>query len=248
MLTEEQEARQAAEAAVALRDDFLAMAAHELRTPLTLLRGSLQLLRRFVARGASGEHLERLAERAERQQERLTRLVVALLDVTRLERGHLTVERVPPDLGELVQRVVEQEQTSWEPTRELRLEVDPAEAPERVVEGDDLRLEQVLVNHLENARKYSPPNTSLTVRVWTRDGQVHVAVTDAGVGIPAAEHEAIFERFQRGSMIDPHIGGFGLGLYLARQIAVAHGGTLTVASTLGADSTFTLTLPRSAGA
>ena len=111
------------------------------------------------------------------------------------------------------------------------------------VDGDELRLEQVLVKLLENARKYSPPNTQITVRLSVSGGEARVAVRDEGAGIPPAEQEHIFERFHRAPDVDPGVAGFGLGLFIAREIAHAHGGTLTVASAPGAGSTFTLTLP-----
>ena len=113
-----------------------------------------------------------------------------------------------------------------------------------VVLGDADRLELVFVNLLENARKYSAADAPIEVRVALEGQMVAVAVRDEGVGIPPEEQAHIFERFRRGGTIDPGIAGMGLGLYISREIVRAHGGEIRVASTPGAGSTFTLTLPR----
>ena len=112
-----------------------------------------------------------------------------------------------------------------------------------MVHADAERLEQVLVNLLENAQKYSSVETKILVRVSADAGSVSIAVEDKGVGIPPEERERIFERFPRAGNIDQNIAGLGLGLHIAVEIVRAHEGTLTVDSTPGAGSTFTVTLP-----
>src|SRR5206468_1566403 len=111
--------------------------------------------------------------------------------------------------------------------------------------GDRERLRQVLQNLLENAVKYSRIGDEIDVRAWSENGRVHVAVADSGPGIPREHHELIFERFGRANV---GLGkpGTGLGLFIARSIAEAHGGQLTVESTPGQGATFTLELPVSA--
>jgi signal transduction histidine kinase len=114
------------------------------------------------------------------------------------------------------------------------------------VHGDRERLRQVLRNLLENAVKYSPAGETVDVRAWSENGRVLIAVEDSGPGIPAEQHGLIFERFGRANvgMGKP---GTGLGLFIARSIAEAHGGTLVVASSPGEGATFTLELPAGAG-
>jgi PAS domain S-box-containing protein len=235
-----QEAARTAEAAVAVRDQFLAIATHELRTPLTPLKASVQLLRRQLARGGAPADLDRLAERAEQQVDRLSRLIEPLLDVSRLGTGRLAIERQPLALIPLLERVVDLARSTVEPPRPYLLS-RPDSQP--VVMGDEARLEQVLVNLLENARKYSPAGSPIEVSVRGDAATVAIAVRDHGIGIPEAEHAQIFDRFHRASNVGRDTSGFGLGLHIAREIAQMHDGTLTVASTPGEGSTFTLTLP-----
>ncbi len=128
----------------------------------------------------------------------------------------------------------------WVPAREIGLAVPEAEV---AIDADELRLEQVLVNLLENARKYSPPGTPITVRVWTTADAAAVAVQDEGAGIPLEEQARIFERFHRASNIDRSSSGFGLGLHIAREIVEQHGGQIEVRSPNGGGTAFVVTLP-----
>lgn len=233
-----------AQEALSIRDGFLSLASHELRTPLTSLKGNLELVQRRLQRGQGVESIAGPLERAALQTERLIGLVRDLLDVARISSGHLEIERAPVDLGALVSRIVELER-STEPGRTIVLEA-PAVAV--VIEADEARLEQVLVNLLENARKYSPEQQPVRVVVQARGGAAVVSVEDRGIGIPPEELERIFERFHRASNIDRRsFSGLGLGLHIARQIVEAHGGALSANSTPGQGSTFTLTLPLATG-
>ena len=229
-----------AEEALAVRERFLATAAHELRTPLTSLKGNLQLLRLRLARGAAREELGQYGSRAEQQVDRLTKLVSDLLDVSRIAGGRLALEREPVTIVPLVQRAVEHAQMVTRPPRSIMVH-----APDRspVVLGDAERLEQVFLNLLDNACKYSPADTPIDVHITTTDDVVEVAVQDQGIGIPLEDQPRIFERFHRAGNIDPGVSGFGLGLHIVHEIVAAHGGKITLVSAPGAGSTFTVTLP-----
>ena len=234
-----QQALDDAKTALAVRDDFLSIASHELRTPLTALKGQVQLAERRLRRGTVAQVPE-LIEQAERQVDRLTKLVNTLLDVSRIVGGRFALETEPVPLRPLLAHAVELTRAA-EPGRSIELLL-PDTSP--ILMGDADRLELVFINLLENARKYSPADTTIHVRLEARDETVTVSVRDEGVGIPPEEQARIFERFRRASNIDPGIAGMGLGLYIAHEIVRAHGGQLGVESTPGAGSTFRVTLPR----
>ncbi|MGE3601714.1 MAG: ATP-binding protein, partial [Dehalococcoidia bacterium] len=227
--------------ALNLRDEFLSVASHELRTPLTALKGQIQLADRRLRRGQY-DAVPTLIDHADAQVDRLTRLVRDLLDVSRIGGGGITMEFQPVALGALVQHVIDLERAAA-PGRQITLDL-PLTTP--TIDADAQRIEQVLFNLLQNARKYSAPDTAIQVAVRVPEDVVTIAVTDHGEGIPADELPRIFERFHRARNVDRNIAGLGLGLYITREIVQAHGGDLAVESTVGRGSTFTVTLPWSA--
>ena len=221
--------------AVVHRDAFLAMASHELNTPLTALKLQLASISR---KGADpGKHADRVTS-AVRQTTRLARLVQEMLDVSRVSAGKLTLEREPVDLGELVSDVVARH--GDEITRAVNtVTLNVSEVV--VVSCDRLRIDQVVTNLLTNALKYGggkPIEISIA-----RDAEgVRLVVRDHGIGI-GAEHQArIFNRFERAVSVR-HYGGFGLGLWIVRQVVEAHGGSIAVESKPDEGSTFTVSLP-----
>ncbi len=231
----------AAQAAVRLRDEFIAIAAHELRTPVTALLGNTQLLARRAEReGTLGERDLRAVLSIGQLGERLAAMIERLLDTAQLERGELTMAMENLELGGLVASTCE----LLRPTLgRHRLVVLTAERP-LVVRGDGARLGQVLTNLLTNAARFSPPDTSITVRVSADPESARITVADQGSGIPPAALPHIFERFYRASSTGlVHTGGLGLGLYLAHEIVRRHQGALSVSSVEGQGSTFSITLP-----
>ena len=236
---EAQAALEETQRALDMRDQFLSVASHELRTPLTALKGQIQLAARRIQRGTA-EGVPELVRQADQQVERLTGLVRDLLDVSRIAAGGFVIERDPVALGALVQRAVDLERATA-PNHPIELEM-PVDTP--TILADRERLEQVLVNLIENARKYSPNTKPIHVRVGVGDGNVTISVQDYGVGIPHEDQRRIFERFHRAGNVDRNVSGLGLGLYIAQQIVQAHVGELTVESTPGVGSTFTVALPR----
>ena len=223
--------------AVESRDDFLSMASHELRTPTATLRLQFEALRRLVGRGpiAPDQLLGRLAK-SERQVDRLEQLINQLLDVSRLATGRLDLEPSTFDLGELAREVVDRFDESGIPVR-----VDTS--GDLVGHWDRFRLDQVLTNLVGNAIKYgrsAPVDLALT----SEGDRVRCVVRDRGIGISPAAQSKIFERFERAAPL-AKFAGFGLGLWITRQILLRHGTDITVESKLDVGSAFTFELPRS---
>jgi predicted ATPase/signal transduction histidine kinase len=224
--------------AVRLRDEFLSIASHELNTPMTALMLNLQGMLSTMAPDLPPDRILQMVGLAERQGKRLTRLIRELLDVTRLERGAIGLEREEVELGALVRGVV----TRFAPElNKAGCEVSVA-APEPVAgRWDPMRLEQVVLNLLSNAAKFGS-GRPIEIRVGRRDGLASLAVTDHGIGIHPDQHQRIFERFERG-VPATHYGGLGLGLYVCRGLVLAHGGSISVESQLDQGATFIVTLP-----
>lgn len=224
-----------AQEAIRLRDEFLAIASHELKTPLTALQLQLESIRRIAG---TPEAIAQRIDRAIRVGERLARLIDTLLDVSRIARGSLKLNPEPFDFVEAARDVVERlRETAATAGCDVRL------AAEAAVPGcwDRLRIEQVLMNLVSNAIKYAR-GKPVDVRVARHGNDVVLQVEDGGPGIPVEDLPRIFERFERAASTH-HYGGLGLGLYVARQIAEAHGGTATAENVPGGGASFTVRLP-----
>lgn len=226
-----------AQAAIAARDEFLSIASHELRTPLMTLQLRLQTLDSVV--GASDERARALVGTAARQATRLMSLVTGLLDVSRITSGHLTLSRERFDLADATREVVERfREAAAEAGCTLALgRLDPVSG-----DWDRLRVEQVVTNLISNAVKYAA-GAPVEIAVHADGDTAALMVRDHGPGIASGEAIRIFERFERGGAA-AHLGGLGLGLYIAREIMAAHGGGLRVTATPGGGATFWCELPR----
>jgi len=230
-----------AQEAVRVRDDFLSIASHELRTPLTALQAHLQGLLRNLRRGTpvNPAQIAVKLETALRQTRRLGRLVNDLLDVSRITSGRLQLERETFDLAELALEFADRFREEAERAgTELRVYAPPG----AVGRWDRHRMEQVLTNLLSNALKYGA-GKPVDLEVLDAGANVVLRVRDRGVGIPEEAQARIFGRFERAAS-ERHYGGLGLGLYITREIVVAHGGEITVRSAPGEGATFLVTLPR----
>jgi signal transduction histidine kinase len=225
--------------AVDARDEFMSVAAHELKTPLTSLRGVAQLLLRDIQRGReiSPQRVDFAVQTLERQTGRLTQLVTRLLDSTQIEAGRLRVEPVPTDLVALARSALAEQHAGaghklvFEGPEHLEAMVDP------------VRFEQVITNLLDNAVKFSPGGGTVTLAMERAgDGGVRLSVTDEGIGIPAGQREAIFERFQQAHGAH-HLSGMGLGLYIAREIVSLHGGDIHIEDPGHPGARFVVSLP-----
>jgi PAS domain S-box-containing protein len=229
-----------AQEAIAVREDFLSIASHELKTPLTTLQLQVQ---RLLRRGEAETSLSPNGLSAlERQVNRLTGLINDLLDISRITGGRMELEREEVDLAAVVRDVVARQE---EDRTRARCPITVAIDRGSLGLWDRLRIEQVVSNLLSNAIKYGA-GQPIEVSV---DGDAEFArltVRDHGIGI-APEHQVrIFQRFER-AVSKSNYGGFGLGLWIVRQIVEAHGGMIHVASEPQRGSTFCVELPRSGG-
>jgi signal transduction histidine kinase len=232
-------ARAEAESAAQAKEALLGMLAHELRTPLTGMltyaQTALRRLDKAAGQGVDLEALRRSLEGVVYQASRQARLIEQVLDAARLASAQLPLTPVPCDLTALVQTVAEQVQAI---APDHTLVVQASGRAEALV--DPGRLEQVLVNLLDNARKYSPPGTRIEVGVVHEPEAITVAVRDHGEGIPAEAQERIFERFHR---LRHDQSGLGLGLHISREIIRMHGGDLRVETPADGGARFVARLP-----
>jgi signal transduction histidine kinase len=223
-LEAERAARQDAEAALRVRDEFLAIAAHELRTPLTGLSGHVQLMQRQLTRHGqlAPERIEHALRAMAGQADKLARLLTQLLDVSRIDAGKLALDPEPTDIVALLEQVAADAQARDE--RHAVTLSTPASMHGWV---DPLRLEQVLLNLLDNAAKHSPDGASIDISLAQRsEAMLELAVRDRGPGIPPANRAQIFERYFQ-ARAQGHRNGLGLGLYISRQIVELHGGRIS---------------------
>jgi PAS domain S-box-containing protein len=246
-ITDRQAAEQAVRAHAArlaesdrAKDEFLATLSHELRNPLAPLRSSLALLRKIDGGNARTEPVRAIMER---QVNHLVRLVDDLLELSRISRGTLSLRKEPVELATIVRHAVETSEpliVASGQTLEVHLPPEPL-----WLQGDGVRLAQVLSNLLNNAARYSDSGGQVTVRGWSEDGQAVISVRDTGIGIEPDALPRMFEMFSRGQRDSGRAqGGLGIGLALSRRLAEMHGGTLDGYSEgTGKGSEFVVRLP-----
>ena len=221
------------------KDEFLAMLGHELRNPLSTLVNGLTLLRMHGAE----QRLPWIRESLERQTMQLTRLVDDLLEISRISRGKIKLQREKVPLVAIVDRSIEATSELIK-AKEHTLDVSlPDEA--LWLYGDSARLQQIIANLLTNAAKYTNPGGSIRLEAKREDHRAIIKLKDNGVGIPHEEQGKIFEPFtQLNTSLDRSVGGLGIGLALVRRLAELHGGSVSVISDgPGKGSEFTVCLP-----
>lgn len=217
----------------------LAAAAHELKNALAPL--TLRLARFEMAAQAGRPAPLDEVRLARGDVRRLSALVNELMDDARWREGGAVVTKGPVDLAALVASLATTTAAAWEGRRELRLAPLPSAT---WVQADAARLRAVLENFLDNADKFTPPSTPVEVSLAALDDVFRVSVRDHGPGIATSDQTRLFTRFFRAPATAQSTRGFGLGLYLCREIARAHGGEVGLESTPGAGATFWLALPR----
>lgn len=241
-IRKEQAAARAQLEAERRKEEFLTVLGHELRNPMAPIRSALESLR--VLAGGSDPRTDWALRVLDRQTAHLGRLLDDLLDVSRVVQGRLKLELRPLDLGEVVAEAVDGAGPLIEERRH-RFEIQPP-PPGLRVDGDPLRLTQILLNLLLNAAYYTPEGGVIRLSVQTTETEVVIRVTDTGPGIPPARMEDLFRPFHQGARAEgARGGGLGLGLTISRRLAEMHGGSLEAVSPWPAPgSEFSLCLPR----
>jgi two-component system sensor histidine kinase/response regulator len=219
------------------KDEFISIASHELKTPLTSVKGYVQLLERSVNRGDT-ETVKKHLEKAQVQLEKLNSLIADLLDISKIESGKLKFNKKDFSIDALLDNVLEIMHQS-NPTFKI-IKKGKANC---AIFGDEMRIEQVIVNFLTNAMKYSPGTEEIFITVNVKDDQLYVAVKDTGIGMLPEQLEYVFDKFYRVEETSQRFQGLGIGLYISSEIIKRHGGEIGVQSTYGKGSEFYFTIP-----
>ncbi len=226
------------------RADFLKMVSHELKTPVTSIKGYVQLLLSMMEEenenSSSALPFKSSLTRIDSQVKRLTRLITEMLDLSRIESGKLELQKETFSLDELLAETIQDIiYTNTKHTINISVELKAS------VYGDKDRVEQVIINLINNAIKYSPGSNAVEVRLYDAgNNKIGVSIKDYGIGIIKEDQEKIFERFYRaGGVSEQNYSGFGIGLFIAKEIIQRHNGQILVESEQGKGSVFTFILP-----
>lgn len=220
------------------KDEFISIASHELKTPVTSLKAILQILERTTLHKEEMKSVHVFVQKANKQIDKLTELIKDLLDVTKIQAGKLELKRTRFILSELIEEC-------WEGLQANSLLHQILLEGEANVEifADRNRLEQVLVNLISNAIKYSPESDKVIITVEKMTEGVKIAITDFGIGIPQDKIPLLFDRFYRVDEHSQRYAGLGLGLFISAEIVKQHQGHIYVESKEGKGSTFWFTIP-----
>jgi two-component system phosphate regulon sensor histidine kinase PhoR len=224
-----------------IRRDFISNVSHEFRTPIS----SIKLIAETLADGAppDSQVYQDFLHKINIEADKLTRMTDELTELSIMENNETALNKDALKIGDLIRQVVQRLQAqSDKKGLMLNLDIEP-DLPDLII--DQYRIEQVLLNVIHNAIKFTDPGGSVSIRVNKREGEVLFAVSDTGIGIPADELTRIFERFYKVNKARDDE-GTGLGLAISRHIIIAHGGKIWVESVEGKGSTFYFTLPFSA--
>jgi signal transduction histidine kinase len=220
-----------------LKDEFTSIASHELKTPITSLKATLQLMNRLIGDSpGTDDKLVKLAQNGERHTAKLTHLVNDLLDTTKAEHGELALNKEHFNLSDLIEGCCSQ--VFLEGKYKIRYEGDNGVE----VSADEYKIDQVMINFVNNAVKYAPASQEIVIKVERQENNVKVSVTDYGSGIPPEDKPHVFKRYYRAHN-ESRVSGLGLGLYISAEIIRKHGGDIGVDSELNKGSTFWFTLP-----
>lgn len=218
------------------RDEFLSIASHELKTPLTSIKLQAQVFQRHSKTDRdvyAKEKVDRMVEQIDAQTTRLMKLVDDMLDISRIRSGQLKMTKSHFDFSQAVIEVAHKY-----PAAKIVLDVQK----DILFFGDRDRMAQVLMKLIDNALKYGN-GMSIDIKLIKKKNKITLSVKDLGEGISAEDQLRIFHRFQR-AVAASEVSGLGLGLYIAREITEAHGGKISVKSSLGSGSTFSVDLKR----
>ena len=219
------------------KDEFISIASHELKTPLTSVKGYVQLLERSVDKGDTITVKKHLGK-AQVQLEKLNSLIADLLDISKIESGKLKFNKQEFCIDELIDNVIDiMHQSSPE------FKILKEGSTKCKVYGDEMRIEQVVINFLTNAIKYSPGTSEIKLTCNIQGDTVFLSVKDYGIGMSEDQLKNVFEKFYRVEETSQRFQGLGIGLYIASEIIKRHGGEIGVNSTYGEGSEFYFTIP-----
>ena len=223
------------------KDEFISMASHQLRTPLTSVKGYLSMVLEGDA-GKLNPTQHQLLEQAFASSQRMVYLISDFLNVSRLQTGKFTIERTPVILSRIVQQEVDQLKSTAE-SRNLTLECSvPSSFP--VLQMDESKLRQAIMNFLDNAIFYSRPGGTIKIDLVKSAKDVALTVQDQGIGVPPSERHRLFAKFYRATNArTARPDGTGIGLFMAKKVVIAHGGSIIFNSVEGKGSTFGFRLP-----
>jgi len=219
------------------KDEFISIASHELKTPLTSVKGYIQLLQRSLNKddkALAQNHLDK----ASIQLEKLNELIVDLLDISKIESGKLKFNMKVFCADNMVSNAIEMMQQS-----NPGFTINKLGKTHEMIYGDEMRLEQVVINFISNAIKYAPGTNQVNVTVNIKDGQLYLAVKDFGIGIPKEQQHKIFDKFYRIEENSNRFNGLGIGLYICSEIINRHGGKIGVNSVPDEGSEFYFIIP-----
>ncbi|HWW41367.1 hybrid sensor histidine kinase/response regulator [Pedobacter sp.] len=219
------------------KDEFISIASHELKTPLTSVKGYMQLLDRSIDKG-DVTTVKRHLQKAQTQLEKLNELIADLLDISKIESGKLEFNKKDFMMDELLDGVIEIIQQS-NPEFKI-IKNGSASVP---VYGDEMRIEQVIINFMTNAIKYSPGTSEIQINLRNENGRLYLGVRDFGIGIDEKQQQSVFDKFFRVEETAIQFQGLGIGLYISAEIIRRHGGEVGVKSTPGEGSEFYFYIP-----
>ncbi|HEY5464378.1 MAG TPA: hybrid sensor histidine kinase/response regulator [Hanamia sp.] len=220
-----------------LKDEFISIASHELKTPLTSIKGYIQLLERSIDKDDIPTVKSRFSK-VQNQIEKLNLLVADLLDISKIESGKLKLNIKDFSVDELLDNIIEMMQQSY-PDFKFTI---TGSVNEKTF-GDEMRIEQVIVNFITNAIKYSPGTNEIQISKYICNEKLYIAVKDFGIGMSKEHQEKVFNKFYRVEENSLRFQGLGIGLYICEQIIKLHHGVIGVNSKPGAGSEFYFYLP-----
>ena len=223
------------------KDEFISIASHELKTPLTSVKGYMQLLERSIEKGDT-DTVKRHLGKAQIQLEKLNELIADLLDISKIESGKLKFNKKYFSINSLLDSVVDiihQSNPEFKIIRNGSVSQD--------IYADEMRIEQVIINFLTNAIKYSPGTDEIKINISEHGGEIYLGVRDYGIGIDSEQQKSVFEKFYRVEETAIHFQGLGIGLYISAEIIRRHGGEVGVKSKLNEGSEFYFVLPVNSG-
>lgn len=221
------------------KDEFLSIASHELKTPLTSIKAYMQLLERKLKKNEEDPEVSYVSK-ALSQVEKLNSLITDLLDVSKIDNGKLKINKKRNKLDHVINNAID----TIIQTHDDKVKISRhGFIPDIEIAFDEIRIEQVLINFLTNAIKYSPENNQIIVTTFVDETEVRVSVTDFGIGIPDFKQDAVFKKFYRVEESSLQFQGMGIGLYICSEIIKQHDGAIGLSSVVGEGSTFYFTLP-----